>query len=133
MSGGRLTTALGNAMSSVNPPTNTSKLQSPGDKNDKDEKISRWIEIILDIAVTHPQGADAWKEIWPSTLQLVKSRFENSCNYSNALANLSDKALVFFKKIKKKISESLAEAFFEQWKERAGRIKIEQSEGENPN
>ena len=57
------------------------------------------MEIILDIAATHPQGADVWVGMWPPPLrQTLKSRYDNSSNYTNALTNLSEKRLVFFRK-----------------------------------
>ena len=50
------------------------------------------MEIILDITVTHPQGADVWVGMLPPSLkQTQKLRYKNSSNYTNALTNLSEK------------------------------------------
>ena len=69
------------------------------ERRDKQERTVRWMEIILVIAATHPQGADVWVGMWPPSLrQTLKSRYENSSNYANVLINLSEKRLVFFGK-----------------------------------
>ena len=58
------------------------------ERRDKHERTARWMEIILDIAATHPQGADVWVGMWPPYLrQTLKSRFENSSNYAITLTN----------------------------------------------
>ena len=42
-------------------------------KHDKHGKTARWMEIILKIAVTHPQGADVWVGMsQPSLRQTLK-------------------------------------------------------------
>ena len=99
-------------------------------QHDKHGKNARWMEIIIDIAVTHPQRADVWGGIWsPSLRQTLKSRFEDSSDYANALTNLLEKELVFFRKVFKKVSKTLAEAVSELWIELAAAIKqIEQIE-----
>ena len=64
------------------------------ERRDKHEKYG----IVLDIAVTQPQGEDDWVGIGPPSIrQILKSRFENSSNYANALTNLLEKRLVFFR------------------------------------
>ena len=100
------------------------------ERGDKHEKTARWMEIILDIAITHPQGMDVWVGMWPLSLrQTLKSRFENSSNYSNVLKNLSEKRLVFFRKKLKEVSKILAKAVSELWIEQDAAIKlIEQTE-----
>ena len=93
-------------MPRVDPPKDTRRLHCPGGsrhtkRKGETEKTARWMEIILVIAVTHPQGAGVWVGIWT-----LKSRFENSCNYSNVLTNVSKKALVFFRKALNKYQDT---------------------------
>ena len=78
-----------------------------------------------DIAVTHPQGEDVWVRMWPPHLrELLKTRFKNSNRtYANALTNISEKQLTFYRKAPKNLSKTLAEAVSELWKERAEEIK----------
>ena len=65
----------------------------------------------VDIAAIHIQGADAWVGMWPPSLrQTQKSRFENNNSYANALTNLSEKSLVFYRKALKEVFKTLAEA-----------------------
>ena len=73
------------------------------------------MEIALDIAVTHSQGADVWVRMWtPMIRQLLKARLENSSsNSTNALTNLFEKALVFYRRALKDPSKTLAEAVSE--------------------
>ena len=95
------------------------------ERRDKHEKTARWMEIILDIAATHPQGADIWVGMWPPSLrQVLKLRFESSSNYANTLTNMSEKTLVFLRKALKDVSKTLAEAVSELWTERAAAIKL---------
>ena len=68
-------------------------------------------EIILDITAT-------------TLRQTLKSRFENSSIYSNALTNLPEKRLVFLKKALKGVSKTLAEAVSELWTERSAAMKL---------
>ena len=88
------------------------------------------MEIILEIAATHPQEADVWVGMWPPSLRrALKSRFEKSSNYANTLTNLIEKRLVFFTKALKEVSKILAKTVSELRKEREAKIKlIEQSE-----
>ena len=88
------------------------------------------MEIIFDIAVTHPQGADAWVGMWPLTLRrALKSRYENSSNYSNSLTTLSEKRLVILRKALKEVPKTLAEVVTELWTARAAAKKLmEQTE-----
>ena len=88
------------------------------------------MEIILGIAVPHPQGMDVWVGMWPPSLkQTLKSRFENSTNCPNSVTNLTEKLLVFFRKALKEVSTTLAGAISELWTECAESIKlIEQSD-----
>ena len=63
---------------------------------------------VLEIAIKHPQKADVSVGMCPPTLRhALKSWFENSNNLSNALTNLSQKALVFFRKALKEVGWSL--------------------------
>ena len=55
--------------------------------------------------------------------QTLKTRFENSSNYSNALTNLTKKSLVLLRKALEEVSKTLAEAVTELWTERAAAIK----------
>ena len=81
--------------------------------------------INLDITVTHSQGADAWVGMWPPTIrQILKSRFDNSCNNANSLTHLSKKRLVFVRKALNEVSKILAEAVSELWIEHAAAIKL---------
>ena len=86
--------------------------------------------IILDITVTHLQGADIWVGMWPPSFrQILKSRFGNSSNYLNALTNLSEKRLIFLRKAAKEVSKTLAEADSElRTKRTAAKKLIEQTE-----
>ena len=54
----------------------------------------------------------------------IKRRFER-CNptYINALTNISERALGYYRKSIKELSKTLAEAISELWKERAEAIK----------
>ena len=80
------------------------------------------MEIVLDIAATHPQGADGCT---PSLRQTLKSRFVNT----NTLTNLTEKQLGFFRKVLKAASKVLAEVVSEIWTECEAAINlIEQSE-----
>ena len=47
--------------------------------------------------------------------RILKSPYENSSNYANALTNMSENRLVFFRKALKKVSKTLAEAVSELW------------------
>ena len=43
-------------------------------REDRHPKTAAWMEVALDIAVTHPQGADIWVGMWPPHLkQLLKT------------------------------------------------------------
>ena len=65
------------------------------ERRNKHAKTAHWMEIIPDIAVKHPQGEDVWVGMYPPTLrQIIKSRFENSSIYSNAITDLSEKAMI---------------------------------------
>ena len=103
-------------------------------KHDTYGMTAEWMEIILDITVTHPQGADVWVGMLPQSLrQLLKTRFENSSNYANALTNLTEKRLIFFRKALKEVSKTQVEAVSEIWIERVEAIKvIEQTEQAQP-
>ena len=60
----------------------------------------------------------------PTLRQLLMTRFNNSNSTNiNALTNLSEKALVFYRKTRKDLSKRLAEAVSELWKERTEAIK----------
>ena len=86
------------------------------ERRDNHERTACWKEILLDIAVNHLQGADVWVEMWPPSLrQILKSRYENSSKYTNALTNLSVKRLIHFRKALKDVSKTLAEAVSEFW------------------
>ena len=78
-----------------------------------------------------------YQQIWPPHLtQLLKARFESSnSTYSNALSNLSEKTLTFYRKALKDLSMTLVEAVSELWKERAEEIEKlgEQSNTMTPN
>ena len=68
------------------------------------------MEIILDIAATHLQGANVRDGMGPPYLrQTLKSRFESSRNYANALL---EKRLVFLRKPLKEVSKTLVEVLF---------------------
>ena len=94
--GERLTITLDQGLPRVNPPTIIIKslpktrsqytAMAEGDirreRKDNHENSACWMEVILDIVVTHPHGADVWVGMWPPSLrQTLKSRFENSSNY----------------------------------------------------
>ena len=93
-------------------------------RGDKHFKTATWMEIALDIAVTHPQGADVWVGLWPPQLrQLLKTRFKcSNSTYNNALSNLSDITLTFYRKAPE-LSKTLAEAVSELWKDGTEEIK----------
>ena len=83
------------------------------------------MEIILDLAVIHPQEADEWVGKWPLILrQILKSTSGNSTNFSNILTNFSKKALVFFIIALKEVSKILAEAVSETRKQCAAEMKL---------
>ena len=71
----------------------------------------------------------------PPLRQLFKTRFENSnSTYTNALSNLSEKQLTFYRKALKDISKTLVEAVSELWKERVEEIKkLEPKQTPTPN
>ena len=105
MPGERLTTTQNNLLSSVNLPRTRAdyiaqvKVDIQRERRGKHEMTARWMEILLDLAVKHPQGADVWVGFRPCTLtQILKSRFKSSSNYSSGLMTLSENALVFFRK-----------------------------------
>ena len=83
------------------------------------------MEVERDIAVTHYQEVDIWVRMWPPHLrQLIKTRFENSnCNYNNDISDLNEKQFTSYRKALKDLSNTLAEAVSEQWKERMEEIK----------
>ena len=91
----RLRAALGNPKSIVDPIKGTCnlitqvKVDIRRERRDKYEKTTSCMEIMLGIAVKHPQKAKFWVGMWqPTSRQILKSRFENSINYSNALTSL---------------------------------------------
>ena len=94
-------------------------------RNDVHHKTTPWVEIALDIAVTHPQGLDIWVGMWtPMLSQLLETRFEISYStYANALTNLSEKALIFYRKAINKLSKALGEAVAVLWNKRTETIK----------
>ena len=94
------------------------------------------MKVALDIAVTHPQGADIWVGMWPPHLrQTLKTRFESSnSTYANALTHLTEQQLTFYRKALKDLSKTLAEAVSELWKERAKEImKLDPTQTLTPN
>ena len=85
-------------MPRVNPPKDKITIHCYDGRRHSKRKVrqvredTRWMEIILYIAVTLSQGADVKVRMWPPFLrQTLKSGFENGSNRANALTNLSEK------------------------------------------
>ena len=95
-------------------------IHTTSSRRHKRNEIASWMEIALNIAVINPQGADVWVGMWT----LMLTRFENNnSTYTNALTNLSEKVLVFYRKALKELLKTLAEAVSEPWRERPEAIK----------
>ena len=62
-------------------------------------------------------------DVAPHPRQLLKTRFESSnSTYNNALSNLTEMQLTFYRKARKDLSKTFAEAVSDLWKERAKEI-----------
>ena len=83
------------------------------------------MEVTLNIAVTRPQRANVWAEMWPQLLwQLFKTWFEGSnSTYANLLTNLTERDPTSYRKVMKDLSMTLAEAVSRLCKERTAKIK----------
>ena len=81
-------------------------------REDRHTKTATWMEVTLDIAVTHHQRVAVWVGMWsPHLIQLLETRFKSSSStYNNALSNLTEKQLTFYRKALKDLSKTLVEA-----------------------
>ena len=92
------------------------------ERKQKHERTARWMEIALDLAVKHPQGADAWVGMWTPTLrEELRTRYQSS--YPNAFNQLKEKDMTYHRSALLQITRILADGVCDLWTERADAIK----------
>ena len=76
------------------------------------------MEIALDLAVKHPQGADAWIGMWTPTLRDdLKRRYQSS--YPDAFNQLKEKDMTYHRNALLQITRILKDGVYDLWTERA--------------
>ena len=107
----RFPTILDNAVTSFGSPLkridyiNQMKVDIHSERRDRHNTTARSVEIKIDVVVTHARS------------KVLRTRFESSSIYANALITLLGRAFVFLSKVLKKESNTLAETFPELWNE----------------